>query len=110
MKYLIDCPIWMKDIYGRNTVKGDDAIIVGDSISPSDFARCASELFTNKESTMSQKTKSIVRAVSTGVTICGVVGLFVSGATEVDVSNAVKVGAMIAAIVSSLVTTLLSKK
>lgn len=59
---------------------------------------------------MSEQTKKIVRAVSTGVTICGVVGLFISGATEVDVSNAVKVGTMIAAIVGSLITTILPRK
>lgn len=59
---------------------------------------------------MSEQTKKIVRAVSTGVTICGVVGLFISGATEVEVSNAVKVGTMIAAIVGSIITTLLPKK
>lgn len=59
---------------------------------------------------MSDKTKKIVKAVSTGVTICGVVGLFVSGGTDADISNAVKVGTMIAAIIGSLVTALLPRK
>lgn len=64
---------------------------------------------TNGGFRMSEQTKKIIKAVSTGVTICGVVGLFVSGATEVDVSNAVKVGTMVAAIIGSLVTTLLPR-
>lgn len=58
---------------------------------------------------MSDKTKKIVRFVSTGVTICGVVGLFVSGGTEADVSNAVKIGTMIASIIGSLVTVALPR-
>lgn len=58
---------------------------------------------------MSDKTKKIVRFVSTGVTICGVVGLFVSGGTEVDVSNAVKIGTMIASIIGSIVTVALPR-
>jgi hypothetical protein len=70
----------------------------------------ADKPLTKEDFFMSEQTKKIVRAVSTGVTICGVVGLFISGATEVDVSNAVKVGTMIAAIVGSLVTTLLPRK
>jgi hypothetical protein len=59
---------------------------------------------------MSDKTKKVIRAISTGVTICGVVGLFVSGATDADVSTAVKVGTMIASIIGSIVTTLLPRK
>lgn len=59
---------------------------------------------------MSDKTKRIVRFISTGVTIAGVVGLFVSGGTEADVSNAVKIGTMVAAIIGSLVTNLLPSK
>lgn len=59
---------------------------------------------------MSEKTKKIVRAISTGVTVCGVVGLFVSGASEADVGNAIKVGTMIAAIIGSIITLALPRK
>lgn len=59
---------------------------------------------------MSEKTKKIVRAVSTGVTVCGVVGLFISGASDTDVSNAVKVGTMIASIIGSIITLALPRK
>lgn len=59
---------------------------------------------------MSDKTKKIVRAVSTGVTVCGVVGLFVSGGTDIDVSNAVKLGTMIASILGSIITLALPRK
>lgn len=58
---------------------------------------------------MSDKTKKIVRFVATGVTIAGIVGLFVSGGTEADVSNAVKIGTMIAAILGSIVTNVVKK-
>lgn len=68
------------------------------------------EPLTKEDFRMSEQTKKIVRAVSTGVTICGVVGLFVSGATETDVSTAVKVGTMIAAIIGSIVTTFLPRE
>lgn len=59
---------------------------------------------------MSEKTRKIVRYVSTGVTVLGVVGLFVSGGTDADVSNAVKVGTMIASIIGSLVTAVMPRK
>lgn len=59
---------------------------------------------------MSDKTKKIVRATSTGVTIVGVVGLFVSGASEAEVSSIVKVGTMIASIIGSLITAFVPRK
>lgn len=68
------------------------------------------EPLTKEDFRMSEKTKKIVRSISTGVTICGVVGLFVSGATENDVSNVVKVGTMIAAVIGSIVTNFLPQK
>lgn len=59
---------------------------------------------------MSEKTKKIIRFTSTGITVLGVTGLFVSGATEADVSMSVKVGTMIASIICSFVTAVLPKK
>jgi hypothetical protein len=76
----------------------------------SNYLHGADEPLTKEDFFMSDKTKKVIRAVSTGVTICGVIGLFVSGGSEVDVSNAVKVGTMVAAIIGSLVTTFLPKK
>lgn len=58
---------------------------------------------------MSDKTKKIIRFISTGVTVAGVVGLFVSGGTEADVSNAVRIGTMIASIIGSLVAQVVRK-
>lgn len=61
-------------------------------------------LITKQEVHMSDKTKRTIRAISTGVTILGVCGLWISGSTETDVSNAVKVGTMIASIIGSIIT------
>lgn len=82
---LKDVPQWTTDIYGR-------------------------PLPTIKEDKMSDKVKKVVRAVSTAITIAGVVGLFVSGGSETDVSNAVKIGTMIASIIGSIVTLALPTK
>lgn len=74
--------------------------------------RCPSKPFSEyqmnqingQEVHMSDKTKRTIRAISTGVTILGVCGLWISGATDADVSNAVKVGTMIASIIGSIIT------
>lgn len=58
---------------------------------------------------MSDKTKKITRTAATILTIGGVVGLFVSGSTDADVSNIVKIGTMIATVIGTVVTNLTSK-
>jgi hypothetical protein len=63
-----------------------------------------------KEAIMSDKTRRIVRFASAGIAVAGIVGLYVSGAKETDVSNVVKLGTMIAAIAGSLISTLLPRK
>lgn len=63
-----------------------------------------------KEDLMSDKTKRIIRFTSVGVAVAGVVGLYVSGASDVDVSNVVKLGTMIASIAGSLISALLPRK
>lgn len=63
-----------------------------------------------KEDLMSERTKRTIRAVSTGVTVIGVVGLWISGSTESDVSAAVKVGTMIASIIGSIITLAIPRK
>lgn len=80
-----DIPMWNTDIFGR-------------------------PISHIKEDLMSDKTKKIVRATSTAITVIGVVGLFISGSTEADVSAAVKVGTMIASIIGSIVTLVLPRK
>lgn len=57
---------------------------------------------------MSDKTKKITRTAATILTIGGVVGLFVSGAADAEVSSVVKIGTMIATVVSTIVTNLTS--
>lgn len=57
-----------------------------------------------REVRMSDKTKRTIRAISTGITILGVCGLWISGSTEANVSSAVKVGTMIASIIGSIIT------
>lgn len=58
---------------------------------------------------MADKAKKIIRFIATGVIVTGVVGLFVSGGSEADISNAVKIGTMIASIISSVVLNVVKK-
>lgn len=59
---------------------------------------------------MSDKTKKVVKATSMCITVLGITGLVVTGATDADVSLAIKVGTGIAAIIGSIVTAMLPKK
>lgn len=59
---------------------------------------------------MSENTKKVVKATCMAVTVLGVAGLVVTGATDNDISLAVKVGTGIAAVIASVVTALLPKK
>lgn len=58
---------------------------------------------------MSDKAKKITKTVATIVTISGVVGLSVSGSSDVDVANIVKIGTTIATVISTLVINLTNK-
>lgn len=58
---------------------------------------------------MSSQTKKMTKVVSTIITIGGVVGLFVSGSSDVEVSNLVKVGTMIATVISTMVTSFINQ-
>lgn len=59
---------------------------------------------------MSDKTRKIIKGTSMAVTVLGVCGLVVTGATEADVSMAVKVGTGIAAVIASIITACLPKQ
>lgn len=65
---------------------------------------------TYEEENMSDKTKKAVKAASMCVTVLGITGLIVTGATDADVSLAIKVGTGIAAIIGSIVTAILPKQ
>lgn len=64
----------------------------------------------SKEALMSEKTKKILRASSTVITVVGVCGLGITGATDADVSNIVRVGTMIASVIGSLITLAIPRK
>lgn len=59
---------------------------------------------------MSDKARKIIKGTSMAITVLGVCGLVVSGATENDISLAVKVGTGIAAVIASVITAFLPKK
>lgn len=65
---------------------------------------------TYEEENMSDKTKKVVKATSMCVTVLGIAGLVVSGATDAEISLAVKVGTGIAAIIGSIITAILPKQ
>lgn len=68
------------------------------------------EPISKEDFAMSDKTRKTIKAVSMSVTVLGVCGLVVSGATENDISLAVKVGTGIAAVIATFITALLPKK
>lgn len=82
-----DLTLWVDDIFGHK--------------------RCN---FFQQEGNMSDKTKKVVKATSMCVTVLGITGLVVTGATDADISLAIKVGTGIAAIIGSIITALLPKK
>jgi len=53
---------------------------------------------------MSEKTRKIVKGTSVAITVLGVTGLVLTGATDSDISLAVKVGTGIAAVIATFVT------
>lgn len=59
---------------------------------------------------MSEKTRKIIKGTSMAVTVLGVCGLVATGATDSDISLAVKVGTGIAAVIASIITACLPKK